>query len=431
MKISIEELKKAGEYYRRQAEAIRNVSSSINIVEMVTPMNLQLIKKDWIAKAKKGDFSSDPTLTYNVDNLKKIAAKRPLLNEVEKMLHDVRPKADQKALYLVWSNLAKTLNNAYEAVYLAEAILEDYSPAAKQAVENIYGAPSERIIKLAREIANDNKMRGYLDYSCKRESKIDLGPNSQNDSYKVDARVIKDVFEYAMSQISNNPWPVIISEDCSSIDVRDKSSLGHPAVFIPKDRHVTIAKLIQLTQHEILCHFRSSQAASEIGFIKSDDELFYEGLAAYMDREFDKNQLGYYNLNFVYYIIAIDEAKNGKSFSEVAKIIYDLLPTNTKNKASKAWTYTYRVFRGATDTKNPIGYAFTKDRAYFEGYLLARELYEKGEEDFLIFSTLDEGTFNHLMHEVDPSSIKKFKNELRTCNLSDKEILAYAAKFAA
>ena len=165
-------------------------------------------------------------------------------------------------------------------------------------------------------------------------------------------------------------------------------------------------KLAELIGHEIECHWRSSVNAELIGALKCDDELIYEGLAALKDKTFNRDYNGTFNLNSAYYIIAINEATRGTCFADIAKTIYNYLPDSTKNKEAKAWLYTYRAMRGITDTENPSGYAFTKDRAYFEGWLYAKMLEIHGKTSYLSFSTLNQKSFERLMEIVDIEDIE-------------------------
>ena len=405
---SIKELETARESFKSEIAIVENAIAGINVVEMVTPVNRLKQKKIFVEQAKQGIFIK-PTFDYDEDLLKKVAAKRAELYHIEDQLNYAKPHP-ASASHLVHQSLLDAVHQAIKATYLAENMMNQNDDSAKRAINNIYGEPSSETIKLARKVAERNLEQGKLDYPASYKYVLNDEEQELFKGKKVDAEIIKQTFEWAMSQFPEaTPWPVIITDKASSIDVRDKNSSGEPQIVIPTNRKVELLKLIELTNHEIGCHWLSSQNAKRLGFVKCDDELVYEGLAAYRDREFSRDFTGTYNLNFVYYIIAIDEAKQKKSFAEVAKAIYDLLPQGVKNREAKAWLYTYRVFRGISNTENPYGYALTKDRAYFEGHNFASELKEKGQEDYLALSTLSYGTFTELMERVD---IEEIRNNL-------------------
>lgn len=407
-KFSIEELKLAAEAFKHEIAMVESAINDINVVEMVTPVNRLEQKKKFVEQAKQGIFIN-PTFDYDEDLLEKIAAKRTELYRIENMLKNATPHP-ASASYLVHQALLVAVRQAIEATFLAENMMNQNDESADFAINNIYGAPSNETVARAREIAAENLRRGKLDYLASYKYVLSDEEKELLKGKTFYAEDIKKAFEWAMSQFPGaTPWPVIISDKVSSIDVRDKNSTGEPAIFIPTKRKVDGLKLIELINHEIGCHWVSSQNAKRLGLVKCDHELIYEGLAADRDRKFSRDFTGTFNLNFVYYIIAIDEAKQKKSFAEVAKTIYDLLPQGVKNREAKAWMYTYRVFRGISNTENPYGFALTKDRAYFEGFNRVSELKAKGQEDYLALSTLDPETFEELKSRVD---IEEIRNNL-------------------
>ncbi|MDQ3008022.1 MAG: flavohemoglobin expression-modulating QEGLA motif protein [bacterium] len=186
--------------------------------------------------------------------------------------------------------------------------------------------------------------------------------------------------------------------DYSSIDVRDKSS-GGKVICIPQNRIVDLKSLYELIIHEIESHVLQSYLSDVVvglggGMTKPNQEIVYEGLALTREDEGSREFLGIESKlseNKAYYILAMDEALKGKSFWEVAHVIYDQSLELLKKRGidddaierqakEKAWTIAYRVFRGhqkldGFDTET--AYAFTKDEAYLHGLLLVSQLNER------------------------------------------------------
>lgn len=404
-KTTLVELAIAARKFDFLRDQIKFAISTLNPVEIVTPVNVTEEKKKWIAAAKKGIFSN-PRFKYDSELLNKAIASRPLLDALMEELLKHEPDRDNIAEYFVWEQLYFALNDGIGTTYLAEAIRDGKDADAADVIVNKYGFPSERNIGLALNVILDNHSKNELEHKVERNFAFDSSNEYKLMTEELDAEKIKQMFEWTMSRYIAKSWPVIIDDSCTSIDVRDKSQYGEPVVVIPTNRKVTGIKLAELIGHEIECHWRSSVNADLIGALKCDDELIYEGLAALKDKAFNREFCGSFNLNSAYYIAAINEAVHGNSFSDTAKVIYNYLPDSVENKAAKTWLYTYRVFRGITDTENHAGYAFSKDRAYFEGWLFAKMLEIHDQTSYLSFSTLNQTSFEKFMKIIDIEDVE-------------------------
>lgn len=128
-----------------------------------------------------------------------------------------------------------------------------------------------------------------------------------------------------------------------------------------------------------------------------DNEGLYEGLAKRNDDAFFQEFYGTSAGEPIpYYVLAIGDAQNGMSFRDVfdRQLEYRLrvelkipfgtpLPESIDQKIitktrNLAWGNTYRVFRGHTDTSNTASYANGKDAAYFQGWMMDKQLKAAG-----------------------------------------------------
>jgi hypothetical protein len=405
-KVSMAELQHAAYLFREVRELIEALVIQINPVELVTPVNLNKAKSAWIEKAKNGVFEN-PVFEYDQSLIERTIKKRTELKSMKALLESIRPPKSELACLFVWEQLYLAVNDAINTTLLAECMRDRNDEDAGRYIREKYGVPGDLACSNALSVVLDNLNRGLLEQEMKPKFLFeDTGMTLLKDS-ELNSEFIREMFLWTMDQYPAEHWEIDIDDGYGAIDVRDKSKKGHPIIAIPTSRKVNGYKLAELIGHEIECHWRSSVNAGLIGAVKCDDELVYEGLAVLKDKTFNRDYLGTFNMNNAYYIVSMREALNGHSFEEVARLIYNYFPDNLANRAQKAWIYTYRVFRGISDTSNRFGYAFTKDRAYFEGYNLAIELEKQGQADYLSFSTLPLTSFERFMEITDLEDIKK------------------------
>ncbi len=377
--------------YRGVKEEVEKITSTINPVEMITPRDVQKIKTEWIKKAKKGVFIN-PVFSYNEeylltilhakDNLKVLSGKinKPSVNPAE-------------TFYLAY--LKSVINDAMLSVEMAQAILnQDHANLAKTVLKK-YGEADINLVQYAEYLARN----GFT-----KKTGIELSSGLQQlCEVKLNASFIAEIFTWAMERYEHfspqaKAWPVKIQNDCSAIDVRDKSSYGYPVIVIPQSREVNGIKLAELLGHEIECHWRNSQNASILGLSKLDDETVYEGVAKLKDYRFNERYSTEVSMPIPYYVIAQQFARAGGSFAETASYLTD----EYKLTPLKSWIYTYRTFRGSSDMSNSAQYAFTKDRAYLEGFLYAQHT----DNELLNFGTLSKKQLANLSEVLSIEEIK-------------------------
>jgi hypothetical protein len=230
------------------------------------------------------------------------------------------------------------------------------------------------------------------------------------DTRKIDTEGIKEAFEWALEQYGilrteegGVGFRVVIDENATALDVRDKSSIG-PAVVIPSTREMSATQLLSLIAHEIEGHARQSVNGERLflvggGSLKVDDETLYEGLAMRYEERFLEQYYGRDDGEPLpaFHTFAVHDAESGLSFTEVFEnqverrlrlafkipeqedITGDVRIEDADSSLfERAWWSTYRVMRGHTDTRNLQGYAFAKDLAYLRGWLLDKQLTEQG-----------------------------------------------------
>ena len=407
--VSLSELKNAAYEFRAIRKRIEDAIATLNPVEVVTPTNLNAAKADWIEKVVENNIFNDPIFAYNYRFLSDTTSHYGDLQMLLDELVALRPSEANISKFFIWEQLCSVLKDGIATTKLAKCILNSDDLATKKYVLEKYGTPSEESLKDALDVARTNSMNDSLTTIVEKAISLAEDDEQLLKNSVLEAKEISNIFFWAMGQYRTDAWPIEIIKNCSAIDVRDKSSFGHPIIAIPSTRQVNGFKLAELLGHEIECHWRSSVNIASIGCLKNDDELVYEGLAALKDKCFNRNYCGTFNLNSAYYIIAMNQALEGHSFSKVAKQIYNQLPKglSKESRAKKAWTYTYRVFRGISDTRNSDGYAFTKDRAYFEGWSYAKKLEKEGLSAYLSFSSLGKETFEKFMQVTDIKDVKR------------------------
>lgn len=374
---TLKDLQRTVAKYATVKDRLQLIISTINPVEMVTPVNLNEAKLHWLKNAKKGAFIN-PVFHYDYANLIRESQKLPMLGNLMEDLSAIRPAFSTDVFYQ--EHLMDAINDAVHTLKTAKAIVVGDDFAKSEHIFAKYGKPSQAALTHAWSIINgdintENLVLVPHDFTYE-EAKLLY-------EIKLDADFIKDIFIWAMEQY-DKPWQVEITPNCSAIDVRDKSIYGKPVIIIPSHEQVNGIKLAELIGHEIECHWRSSQNAKRLGTLKVDSELFYEGVAKYKDWNYNAIFLGETRLPLPYYIIAEDKALKGYSFAEVGKLLTELLDGDF----TRAWTFTYRTFRGIANTTNAASYAFTKDRAYLEGFLYAQALIQKDQGHLMNFSTL-------------------------------------------
>ena len=374
---------------------IATLAMQLNPVELATPTNARK-EKDAIVKVLDNGFKVNPTFKYNRNKLRQAVRVGEQLGDLkakflELAQHYPATNFDDPAQEQAVKNIIiDRINDAIITTEMAQAILDGNDIAMAALSAEKYGTPSSVIMGYAYDIANDgypNNCSPYLDADVAKALK----------AQEFDAAGILHYFERVLEMYGITDWLVIVDDQATVIDVRGKNSSGRPLVVIPSTRQVDGLKLLELIGHEIECHLRSSENArnfwSEILtddylplvplLAKSDNEFIYEGYA----KQNDTKVRGSAGLPTPNYLVAMDQARRGSSFAETMETVagFEIQRGATRKQAfSRAWTATYRVFRGCSNCANgkDVCYSFTKDFAYFGG------LHTVNESDYLDFSSM-------------------------------------------
>lgn len=381
--ITIKELQGAAQEYREIRHNLSKLISDMNPVEMVTPLNLTEAKEAWITKAEDGHFEN-PVFVYDSDLLVKITDKFGILDEARQKISKIKPRNEAEEFLL--RHYTRVVTDAIITANMAKAMLQKDDKSLSDSVILKYGRP------VISNSLNPNAQPVNVMYPKDQLQRLE--------NVSLDANFIKEIFIWSMEQYGVEPWPVEILENCSAIDVRDKNSGGHPMIAIPASRKVNGLKLAELVGHEIECHWRNSQNITSIGCLKTDDEVVYEGVAKFKDMAFQAKTTGEATLPSIYHVLAESMALSSVGFAGVGRKLFEA----TKS-AKRAWTFTYRAFRGVADTTNAVGYAFTKDKAYLEGVICVDGMVKIGLLPYLSFAALCAGDIYDLAHSVDKASI--------------------------
>ena len=362
-------------------EAVKDLADilgSLDVIELVTPKDLSLLKKDWLAR----ESFSNPTFLYDTELLKKAMDKSELLLAAASRFSDsVYPETDaDRVLYRI---LKKRVMDANSTIVLASAIFHHDDRWAKKAVFERFDCPSEETLS---EVSSVLRSGGNA-----KTLAPDFSPSAV-DWLKSDRSYLKDMsfnateiannFQFVLDYYGIKGWNIRLDPNCAAINVSEKSSRGEKEIIIPTTREVSGLKLLELIGHELNTHLRGFENAScffsevlpsELKpltaiFAKSGSAVMNEGVAKFSDWSISGDSA----LPTLYYCEAIRLAISGKSFAEVSEEIYRL-KRSRKIKPESArrttWDVVYRVFRGISNTENLASYAFTKDAAYLMGWL--------------------------------------------------------------
>lgn len=374
----------------KPAKALARDAMALNPVELITPVNVDDEKELWIAAANEGKFSN-PQFKYDHKKLAQAVIHGVQLSGASNILFNCcSPITDiDRAILEI---LHHRVNDALCTANMAASILLG-SNAGGRFAQRIYGTPDELLVAECLQAARRNELAEELPVKFTPDQRAKLK------EHKYDASGIQQEFLRVVNLHAFKNWSVIISDQATAIDVRNKTSYGHPQVAIPITRKVDGLKLAELIGHELECHLRDSANAEALFaehlshaplspliplLAKSDNELFYEGHAKLSDVAIN----GGAALPKPYYTLAIDAALRNQSFAEIGEYIYRLRIENGEKKTSAikgAWTAAYRAMRGSFNTLG--GYAFTKDYAYWAGYQLAREV-QRSAPHYLNYASL-------------------------------------------
>ena len=361
---------------RRLAEII----GKLNPVELVTPTNVAEEKARWCKIAKNGFYTS-PYFSYDRTALKEVAG---YSNELKTGKNHISSKfvPESPAEKVILDILLSRIDSAIACTEIAASILLSDDATTNELCHRLYGHPSNTQAVEAYQIVTKELERETIASRFTEEEQKALK------AQKFDAIQIGYWFTEIINKYGIEGWTVEVGDQYTSIDVRDKNSSGKPVVGIPTKREVNGLKLLELVGHELECHLRGSVNCKALveqilgkdsllaplyGVIaKSDNELFYEGVAKLSDVSVNGSSA----LPMPYATIACDQARRGENFASISNIIKGMrmdMGQDEEAAINGAWTTTYRIIRGST---NPSvgGYCFSKDYIYMCGYEVAKQI---------------------------------------------------------
>ena len=367
----------------RTALQLACIAESIDVTELVTPVNRQEARKCWLKNANN-NFFTEPEFRYNRNVLKAaLQQNRTFVSASRAILDDCEPETEIDRVIL--DILHRRLENIHSSIQLAEAISKKNDATAASIVHDKYGAPPCESVINAYQIAYDEEPdnRYIAPALYTQDERMMLR------SCNIKARDIQCYFQEALLLYGFNDWRVDISDEVASITVRAAGSNPEKRVIIPPDRVIDGLKLAELIGHEIETHVRTRENSMALFrsliplgtplsplvplLARTSSITMSEGLAKLSDVAIS----GETALPQPYYIIAISQALRSESFGSVARTVAhaisiknDFTPEQT---LERAWQITYRVFRGISDTANLYGYAFASDSSYFLGYNYVHE----------------------------------------------------------
>lgn len=388
---------------REPLEALAEIAAELNPVEMVTPVNAAEEKEKWLELAQAG-YLTDPVFRYDPDILQNIglSGKLARLVKAENDFKRMRKANELDGEYVLRTIIQRRFDETKAIVRAAKAIFDQEDDIRQKCLNVVFPKVSPELVDAAN--AEADRLAAAKREPVRKCDSILPTLLSERERFKLqhlkfDAEEIRKYFWRAAKMYGfEETRPIKVSALATSIDVRDKSSVG-PIVVIPQDRKVSGLKLLELIAHEIEGHWRDSENAQAVlpllggGALKASDEILYEGHAMTLESQ---TKLALKGLPSEaakpWYILAIDLASKGNSFSQTASSLFSRMrPTENDDEATyrQVWTTCLRVYRGLRNTTdNSYGYALAKDQAYFAGQILANELHANGLGYLLDFSTL-------------------------------------------
>ncbi|MCK5123341.1 MAG: DUF1704 domain-containing protein [Candidatus Pacebacteria bacterium] len=317
----------------------------------------------------------------------------------------------------IYKIISESLEIALAKVnFLKELKLKNFKKAFKYS-KIIYGDVSEELFNKANKAYKEK-----LKFLKNRPEKSAL--ENKLEGINFDALGIKKYFELALekSGLKNN-YKVLIDDKISSIKINEKDfRYNCPVISIPSEIKASGIRIMQLIAHETGKHATTNYYHKKQGLVAEIGRswnVYSEGLAKKNENEIKKIILenSYVDAEYdfsMYYILAIEKIKKGWNFNKVYKYIFnkcykeylcDCGYYNKKNINKKkviekdcekksvdiSKRICVRVFKSFDPKKG--GMYFPKDKIYFEGEVIIRELnkIKSGEklEKYLYLSRVD------------------------------------------
>lgn len=389
------------------AEELEAVSGTWNPVEMCTPANAMAERNTFIDAYRRGE-NYVPRFRYDGANVIDVDTSRAALLSLRSRAIALPHEFERDRL--ARATLFAKIDDDLATCDIAEGLQKGDDRLSKRGFANKYPGCDEELLAFAEQT--------YRTYVTDPPAEVPSVLSDEEKKY-LRERVVTpeeqtEAFTWALKKLGIHREPdeggdgfaVIVDEDASMLDVRDKSQRGS-AVIIPTDRNedMNAAELCALIEHEIGAHARQAVNGKRLfklggGALREDDETLYEGLAMRYEWEFTERNFGIVREDIdalALYVFAVDLAERGESFHGIfvdqlerrirlaLKIPTESLPEPAEmdqdaytSCLKRAWRTTYRVMRGHADVTNTQGFAMAKDLSYLRGWLMDQELVKKG-----------------------------------------------------
>jgi len=409
-KIALPELERLPQELQEAMREIPKISGTWNPVEIYTadPESIKVEKPKVIEAFRKGE-EYNPKFTYSRAMELDPEQGRAQLLELQKKVRST--KAESRVDRLARVAIDRKIKDDLATTYIIEGIKGQddtiVSKGFKLKYEGMDAATYKVVQEVYREFCDPNKKDEPLPEALLNKEEMQwLESTEFTDSEFADAcREILEQYHILRPDEGGEGFEVALDARATAIDVRDKSTKGHPTVFIPEGRKLKGSALLTLLDHEIGGHARQSMNGERLfgvggGSLKFDEEVMYEGLGFGYEARTMRELFGKKDVPAnPFFGLAIKSAQEGKSFAQIfsEQVDYRMhalekTPPNEKLKKSfaelteeeqnkvlnLAWPITYRVMRGHVNMENKEAYAMEKDIAYLKGTFQQRELDKAG-----------------------------------------------------
>ncbi len=379
------------QYTQRKVDELAKLIESISLIELVTPENLAAERRAWLERAEHGTISS-PYFVYNGAKLRACANKAKRLRNLGDQVLATQ-KAEVPADEAILSILRRRINDALLTCDIAQAMLDGDNEAIRRVCIRKYGEPKRDEVQQAYTMAEEHTRP-----ISNSEAMFTGGERAKLQDIRIQVDDLALLFSFACIYYGFEDWHCELRKDIHYVDVRTRANKPErrKRIDLPVYRRFDGLHALELVAHEVEYHIRSIENSQQLfadllgedspllplvgTLAKSDDESLYEGAAKNSDVRIGGPQ----SAPNPCYIVAIDLALRHLTFADVAKVVVGILlegdgTESQKDKTKqeyreileKAWSITYRVFRGmqcSLDGDNLQGYAFTKDYAYLSGF---------------------------------------------------------------
>ena len=212
---------------------------------------------------------------------------------------------------------------------------------------------------------------------------------------KLTSQDLKDIFQIAKEILEIKDFEIVLDKDAKTISVSDSGD----KIKIPENKEYSGDRVLDLTDHEVATHAVSLDNSREAGFpgisAGKNATTFQEGLAMYTEQEEQEHIFGDYLPNDKdWFIYAMDYRKKGNGFGKTYLEVKDRIKKQLlfqkideknaeEDSEKKALMICRRIFRGMHDLSSGSISHYTKDGAYFKGYIESMKMAEKGLDHYI------------------------------------------------